>query len=91
MGEQVYYDLTGEIKDIPAETWAGIDAGELIERMESLVPDGVEPSRTSLRTLASQMRTPRPSAEMRASRWVSPRLIQLIDERCDLEELGFDG
>ncbi len=87
MTEQVYFDLSDGIVDLPPDTFSGIDADELLDFMVAQVPEGVEPNTSSLRGLVKQMRTKRPSAEMRASSWLSPRLIELIDHQCDLEEL----
>jgi len=86
MPEQVFIDLTPGLTDVPAETWAGIDANQLIDYMITLVPEGTEPDTSSLRALAKQVRTPIPHTN---SGWLSPRLIELIKEQREREDSGW--
>ncbi len=86
MPEQVFIDLTPGLENVPPETWAGVDPGELRDYMVNRIPEGIDTSEMNLRQLAGAVRVQRVSDSMRASSWLSPRLLEMLDEEYEIDQ-----
>jgi hypothetical protein len=90
MPEQVYIDLTPGLEDIPAETWAGIDADELAESLINQIPVehrvGLHGLRSVLSKIELYAKPVRVSEEVRSRSWLSPELLRIVDQAADQQE-----